>query len=354
MHKALTKSLKWPLKLNKTLGFLQFPGTSLGIFFISVSMKKNFLYAIFKNPSFLKKFWFLHRRTKPQQIKKTIFSAINFKTLFFLTLLLCLFTTFYPLLHATGTEISQKPTQLKIAIKDNIRPLGFRDNTGTLQGLEIDIAHKLAQELYGNPDAVELIPVANKDRLKVILEEKVNFSIARITATETRGRLVEFSIPYYLDGAGIITKNPNIKNLQNLTNETIAVLNNSDTIANIKYFIPNAKLLGTDSYQNAKTLIEQGQATAFAGDASILAGWVQESPEYHILPTLLTAEPLSIAMPKGLQYANLRLEVNYAIQAWKAEGWLENRLQYWGLPITQDTLTGPQNLNLPSPPTQNP
>ncbi|HEY9809405.1 MAG TPA: transporter substrate-binding domain-containing protein [Halomicronema sp.] len=317
-------------------------------------MKKKLLYAIFKNPSFLNKFWFIHRRTKPQKIKKTIFSSISFKTLFFLTLLLCLFTTFYPFLSATGTPFKQKPTQLKIAIKDNIRPLGFRDNTGTLQGLEIDIAHKLAEEIYGNPDAVELIPVSNKDRLNVILEEKVNFTIARVTATETRGRLVEFSIPYYLDGTGIITKNPNIKNLQNITNQTIAVLNNSDTIANIKYFIPKAKLLGTDSYQNAKTLIEQGQATAFAGDASILAGWVQENPDYHILPTLLTAEPLSIVMPKGLQYANLRLEVNYAIQAWKAEGWLENRLQYWGLPLTQDTLSTPQNFNLPSPATQNP
>lgn len=69
-----------------------------------------------------------------------------------------------------------------------------------------------------------------------------------------------------------------------------------------------------------------------AGDASVLAGWVQEHPQYRLLPTLIGAEALSVAMPKGLQFDELRALVNNAIALYVADGWIEQRLSYWGLP----------------------
>jgi polar amino acid transport system substrate-binding protein len=41
--------------------------------------------------------------------------------------------------------------ELKVAVKNNLRPLGFTKENGNLAGLEIDIAHKLAAELLGDP-----------------------------------------------------------------------------------------------------------------------------------------------------------------------------------------------------------
>jgi polar amino acid transport system substrate-binding protein len=245
---------------------------------------------------------------------------------------------------APAAELKQihKRGRLIVAVKDNVRPLGFTDATGKLQGLEIDIARRLAEELLGRPDAVELRPVANQDRLSVLLDGKVDITIARVTATESRSRLVDFSIPYYMDGTGFVTKDASVRRLEEVGNQTIATLNNSDTIANVKYFLPNAKLVGADSYEAGRTLIETGAAGAFAADASVLAGWVQEYPEYRILPVLLTAEPLCVVMPKGLQHAELRLRVNQAIGRWKTEGWLQERIKYWGLPVP-DEETSPLN-----------
>ncbi len=51
-------------------------------------------------------------------------------------------------------EIQQRG-YLKIAVKDNLRPLGFRDANGNLQGLEIDLAQRLAVDLLGKADAVK-------------------------------------------------------------------------------------------------------------------------------------------------------------------------------------------------------
>lgn len=236
-----------------------------------------------------------------------------------------------PVQSAELEEI-EKRGELIVGVKDNLRPLGFSDASGNLQGLEIDIARRLAEELLGNPDAVVLQPVKNVDRINAVLEGKVDLTIARVTVTDSRSRLVDLSRPYYLDGTGLVTKEDSITRLGDLTTKTIAVLNGSSTIPVVRYALPSAKLVGVDSYQQGHSLLEKGEADAFAADNSVLAGWVQDYPEYHMLPVRLSGEALSVVMPKGLQYLKLRQKVNQAITRWQAEGWLSERAAVWGLP----------------------
>lgn len=229
------------------------------------------------------------------------------------------------------SEIKQRG-KLVVAVKDNVRPLGFSDDRGNLVGLEIDLARRLAKELLGNADAVVLKPVSNQERLQAVLGDKVDIAIARVTATIPRSRIVDFSPYYYLDGTGIITKNKLIDNKENLATAKIAVLYDSTTIAVIRHELPNAQLIGVKSYQEALDLLETDRVTAFAGDRTILTGWIQEYPQYRLLPDRLSGEPLSIVMPKGIQYADLRKQVREAILSWRKSGWLQERIQYWGLP----------------------
>ncbi|WP_292799368.1 transporter substrate-binding domain-containing protein [Nostoc sp. NMS7] len=227
-------------------------------------------------------------------------------------------------------EIQQRG-YLTVAVKDNLRPLGFRDASGNLQGLEIDLAQRLAVDLVGT-EAVKFKPVANRDRLSVVLDKKVDFAIARVTATESRSRIVSFSVPYYLDSTVLVTKDASVQQLSDLAKQKIAVLNNSSTIAKVRYYVPNAELVGVNSYDEARERIENSAAVAFAADASVLSGWVQQYPQYRLLAIKLSTEPLSVVMPKGLQYDELRRNVNKAIAHYLAEGWLKQRSEYWGLP----------------------
>ncbi|HAA32372.1 MAG TPA: ABC transporter substrate-binding protein [Cyanobacteria bacterium UBA8553] len=236
-----------------------------------------------------------------------------------------------PVSSAELKEIEQRG-KLIVAVKDNLRPLGFRDASGNLQGFEIDIAKRLAEELLGKPDAVVLQPVMNRDRLNILLEGKVDLMVARVTATNSRARLVDLSKPYYLDGTGLITKDTSIAQLRDVATKTIAVLKGSSTIPVMKYALPASKLVGVDSYEEARSLLENGGANAFAADQSVLAGWVQEYPQYRLLPVKLSTEALCIVMPKGLQYTNLQDRVNQAIARWQASGWLAERAAAWGLP----------------------
>lgn len=246
-------------------------------------------------------------------------------------LALCLLTITFSA-RAAELQAIQQRGYLIVAVKDNLRPLGFRDDLGNPQGLEIDLAQQLAAELLGRPDAIRWKPVANRDRLKVVIEGQVDLTIARVTATPMRSRIVSFSIPYYMDGIALVTKDTSVQRLRDVERRTVAVLNGSSTIAKVRYALPKAELVGVNSYQQARSLLESGGAAAFAADASVLTGWVQAYPQYRLLPTLLSAEPLCVVMPKGVQYDELRRRVNSAIARLKAEGWLQQRAIYWGLP----------------------
>lgn len=238
-----------------------------------------------------------------------------------------------PNIHLTQAaplaEIQQRG-KLIVGVKDNLRPLGFTDDNGNLQGLEIDLAKRLAKEILGDENAIIFVPVKNQDRLKVVLEGKVDLAIGSVTQTKSRSRVVDFSPYYYLNGTGLITKNYSLQSIDRLAQVKIAVLNNSDTVSTIKNGLPNAQLVGVNSYQEAYNLLENNLAEFFAADRTILAGWVQEYPQYRLLSQRFSAEPICVVMPKGLQYLELRTQVNQAIVQWR-NNWLPERLKYWGL-----------------------
>lgn len=237
-----------------------------------------------------------------------------------------------PVVLSADLATIQDRGHLVVAVKDSWRPLGYINDQGELVGFEIDLARQLATELLGDPEAIQLRPVSNLERLPAVFNGEVDMAIAGVTITPMRQRLVAFSLPYYLDGTGLVTRQPTFQSLNDLGTGNIALLTGSDAVAQIHYLLPFANLLGVPSYQRAWEILEANQADAFAGNASILAGWVQEHPNYHLLPELVTVEPLAVVLPKGTQHDSLRRQVNGAIAELQHNGWLAEHITAWGLP----------------------
>ncbi|BAQ66578.1 transporter substrate-binding domain-containing protein [Geminocystis sp. NIES-3709] len=223
----------------------------------------------------------------------------------------------------------EKKGLLTIAVKDNLRPLGYRDQEGNLRGFEIDLAHRLALELLGEEKAVQLIPVNNQERIQIVTDVEVDLAIASVTANASRRRIVDFSDSYYLDGTGILVKKGKKIDLT----KKIGVLSNSRSIDQIRYNLPRVTLQAVSSYEKALELMELGEIEGFAGDITVLVGWVQENSDYELLSKVFGGYPLSIVLPKGRQYQELRDKVNQVIRKLNQEGWLEEKAKYWGLPI---------------------
>jgi polar amino acid transport system substrate-binding protein len=229
--------------------------------------------------------------------------------------------------------------RLIVAVKDNTRPLGFKGSDGQLQGLEIDIARRLSQEIlssslrsrYPTTAGVEFQPVNNQDRLRVLLDGRVDLTIARLSVSNSRSRVVDFSRSYYLETTSIITSSTNIRQPTDLAQKKVAVIQSSSTAIAIAHQIPQAKLVPVANYQAAKDLIDRRQVVAFVADKSLLVGWVQEYPSYRLIPTNWSKESIAIAIPRGRKYDPLWRFIDETLQKWEKEGWLQARIRYWGL-----------------------
>jgi polar amino acid transport system substrate-binding protein len=230
--------------------------------------------------------------------------------------------------YAADLKTIRSRGHLIVAIKDNLRPLSWRNEQGTFQGLEVDIARRLATEILGQPDAVKFVSVSNADRLRLVTNDEVDLAIAGITATSARRRLVHFSPAYYLNGTSFITTQPQLEKPSQL--KSVIALNGSFTIATLQSALPNLKVVGVDSYAAAETRLTEGET--FAANTSLLVGWTQTRPEYRLIPAQFNREPLAVALPKGLQYEDLGLFVNQSLRQWQEDGWLQERATYWGLP----------------------
>jgi len=237
-----------------------------------------------------------------------------------------------PISIAADLEAIRARGHLVVAVRSQWRPLSYQNDAGDLVGLEIDIAHQLAEEIFDDPHAVVFEPVPSGERILAVLEHRVDVAIAGVTITPDRMRLVRFSPPYYLDGTGLIVTNPELQALADLARRRIGLLQGSSAIPSVRYLLPQAELTPLDNYQEAYSRLSGGYIDAFAGDLSVLTGWQQEYDGYRLIPEALSAEPLAIVMPKGNQYNELHRLVNEVVETWHDDGWLEERATYWGLP----------------------
>ncbi|MBU6229826.1 MAG: transporter substrate-binding domain-containing protein [Cyanobacteria bacterium REEB459] len=243
--------------------------------------------------------------------------------------------TVFPVLASDLASIKARG-YLVVAVREGWRPLSFRDSTGALKGLEVDLAHELARLIFNDPNALSLKVVTNQDRLVTLLEDQADLAIAGLTITPARRRLVSFSGPYYLDGAGFLLQGSKVRQLGDLQRGSIGVLQGSSTLAVVRYRLPHSQLVPLATYAAGLIALDQGKIDALAADITVLTGIQQEQASYRLLPDRMAAEPLAIAMAKGSSLGSLQTLIDQAIGDWHQSGWLQQRIRFWGLPDVAD------------------
>jgi polar amino acid transport system substrate-binding protein len=83
-------------------------------------------------------------------------------------------------------------------------PWHFEDADGNLQGMDIDMARLLAKNLFDDPNAVEFVKQAADARIPNLVTDQVDICIQFMTVTGGRAQQVEFTIPYYREGVGLL------------------------------------------------------------------------------------------------------------------------------------------------------
>ena len=205
---------------------------------------------------------------------------------------------------------------------------------GELIGYEIDVARQLASDIgvrlqHVRTDWYYIVPA--------LLEEEFDLVISGMGITPERSLLVNFSIPYSEFGILIAANAEAIEGSRdpesavnfNLPEVVFGARAGTVPAQVVMDRFPQATLRLFDSDSNMLMSLLAGEIHAVAGDQIKVRRWLSEHEDvlYQPFEQLFNKLPEAIALRKGdLDGVNF---LSSWIEHYKANGWLDERRQYW-------------------------
>ncbi|MBX3012145.1 MAG: transporter substrate-binding domain-containing protein [Caldilineaceae bacterium] len=232
---------------------------------------------------------------------------------------------------STAAIITQRG-KVRIGVRNDVKPFGYLDSNGQLNGFDIDLAREIAYRWFQRDDAVELVVVSAADRIPRLAEGDVDLLIAAMPHKRERDALIDFSEPYFVDGQTLLVRADSALNhLSDLHNKTVAAIQEAPTIATLQQLAEAAqitlKLVTFPAYPEALIALQSGQIDALTGDAVTLSQFVETMPTLRLLAQRLTQESYGIGLPQG--DSPLRALVNFTLQDMKIDGTYDRLYRFW-------------------------
>ncbi|HPF87333.1 MAG TPA: transporter substrate-binding domain-containing protein [Candidatus Limiplasma sp.] len=224
-----------------------------------------------------------------------------------------------------GVAAIQAAGVLKVGVKSDVAGFGLQDLvTEEYSGLEVDLAHKLAEVILGDPDAVEFTAVTAKTRGPLLDTGELDMVIATFTIKADRIVQYDFSKPYFVDAIGLmVLADSGYESFADLDGKTIGVAQSATTKDALQAAADEAGMTVSFSeyptYPDIKAALSAGNVDCFSVDKAILMSYLDASTV--ILPDSFAAQPYGIAVKKG-NTALLDL-VNETIASMREDGSLD-------------------------------
>ena len=198
--------------------------------------------------------------------------------------------------------------KLVCASRTDVAGYGYLDANGRNIGFDIDLCRAVAAAIFGNGDALEVIPISAAERGPTIQSGDVDMLARTVTWTTTRdSQWGNYTVVTFYDGQGfMVRKDKNIDSALKLGGTSVCVTSGTTTELNLAdFFRQNSLELESVVFENTAAVVsayEQGRCDAFTNDKSQLAALKSglENPDDHvILPETISKEPLTPVVPHG-------------------------------------------------------
>lgn len=165
-------------------------------------------------------------------------------------------------------------------------PWHFMDKNGTLSGFDVDVAKIVAKALFDDPEKIEFVNQSGDSRIPNLTTNKVDLTCQFMTVTGGRAQQVEFSVPYYREGVGLLLKaGGKYKSHAELTaagsKVVVSVLQNVYAEDMVHQALPEAKVDQYDSVDLIYQALNSGRSDAAATDQSALRWFMKQNPERY-------------------------------------------------------------------------
>ena len=222
---------------------------------------------------------------------------------------------------ATLDQIAQNKS-VRIAYRDDAPPFSYKGKGGQPAGYVIDlcgaVVKKLAEQLKLPTLDIVYVPVTAVDRFDAIAKGKADILCEPTTQTLARRDLVDFSIPTFVDGAGLMIRGDGPHSLAALAGKKIGVLAGTTTETELRNSLKdagiNAEVIPANTHEDGLAMLDDGKVSAYFADRAILVFLAQQSAapgKLLLADNYLTIEPYALALPRGDE--NFRLAVDRAL-----------------------------------------
>ncbi len=195
-----------------------------------------------------------------------------------------------------GSAIAQEASKLQQVLDRGYLILGtgstnppwhFIDADNKLKGFDVDMGRLVAKALFGDPDKIEYVQQSGDARIPNLVTDKVDLTCQFMTVTAERAQQIEFTIPYYREGVGLLQmEGGDYADYEALkaagSDVTVAVLQNVYAEEMVHAALPEAEVDQYDSVDLMYQALNSGRADAAATDQSALRWFMVKNPgRYH-------------------------------------------------------------------------
>ena len=222
-----------------------------------------------------------------------------------------------------------------IGVKADYKPWGFRDSSGALVGMEIDMANEVAAALGVE---AELVPVQSSNRMQFLEQGKVDMFIATMSDRPDRRKIVGIPQPnYYTSGTNVLApKAIGLKEWTELKDKPVCGKQGAfyNKIVQERY---GAEIVAFVGNAEAKQALRDKKCIAWVyDDSSIMADLASGNWDEFEMPLQTEDDnPWALAVPiaeKDCMFGHFMSGMTYN---WHQSGKLIELEKKWGIQPTQ-------------------
>ncbi|MFG2132378.1 glutamate ABC transporter substrate-binding protein [Streptomyces sp. NPDC048751] len=235
-----------------------------------------------------------------------------------------------PTITAIKNRTGEK-RKLIVGVDQNSYRWGYRDPNradAELEGFDIDLVHRIAQDILGDPNAVQFKAIPTNQRIPAIQDGRVDMVVRTTTITCDRASKVAFSAPYFRTGQTVLApKSSTIKGYDDtLANKKVCSAAGSIAYAKLKKdketgTIPSSVdiLPPVPNQLDCLVRLQLGEADAVVNDGALAASQAAQDPTVALKGKAFTTEYYGVAMKKDAD--DLVRRVNQILVEYRANGW---------------------------------
>ncbi|AWF80998.1 hypothetical protein BTJ40_09335 [Microbulbifer sp. A4B17] len=238
------------------------------------------------------------------------------------------FMVVFSLIYAGYAWADLEDRELIAGVTYDIPGLAYRDpSSGAIEGFEPDLVRAIGERLFGGPGYIKLIRVLDEDRVQALQDGRVDMVVSQFTITPEREEEVDFTIPYYVTGEGLLVhEDSDIESFSDLEGKRIAVTKGSLSLKRMRAVLPSlkgAKLIVAPTSSATLEAVQSGNADAASNDIINLI-LLRKASAYPTLYRLVNIsgdfppKPFGIGVKKGNKELLERL--NTVLESLKASG----------------------------------